>query len=91
MAVVPPFNFITLHYAYFIVTSLVCSVIFWGVSNPLRSVSYADALFMCVSAITGAGLNTVCLSSRQRHQPLGLAFHLLDAFSNTFARWIYLH
>ncbi|RMZ45940.1 hypothetical protein AFCA_001194 [Aspergillus flavus] len=68
MAVVPPFNFITLHYAYFIVTSLVCSVIFWGASNPLRSVSYADALFMCVSAITGAGLNTVDLSSLNTFQ-----------------------
>ena len=62
MAVVPPLNFITLHYAYFIITSLVFSVIFWGASNPFLSVSYADALFMCVSAITGAGLNTVCLS-----------------------------
>ncbi|KAE8419247.1 cation transport protein-domain-containing protein [Aspergillus pseudocaelatus] len=68
MAVVPPFNFITLHYTYFIVTSLICSVIFWGASNPLRSISYADALFMCVSAITGAGLNTVDLSSLNTFQ-----------------------
>ncbi|KAL3481932.1 cation transport protein-domain-containing protein [Aspergillus californicus] len=55
----PPFNFLTLHYAYFIIVSLISSLVFWGVSNPARSVSYTDSLFMCVSAITGAGLNSV--------------------------------
>ncbi|KAE8148201.1 cation transport protein-domain-containing protein [Aspergillus avenaceus] len=68
MAVVPPFNFITLHYAYFIVTPLICSIIFWGASTPFRSVAYIDALFMCVSAMTGAGLNTVDLSSLNTFQ-----------------------
>ncbi|KAE8355361.1 cation transport protein-domain-containing protein [Aspergillus coremiiformis] len=68
MAVIPPFNFITLHYSYFIATALICSVIFWGASNPVRSVSYADALFLCVSAMTGAGLNTVDLSSLNTFQ-----------------------
>ena len=60
MAVVPPCNFIVLHYTYFILTPLICSAIFWGVSTPSHSVAYVDALFMCVSAITGAGLNSVC-------------------------------
>ncbi|KAL4909920.1 hypothetical protein BDW74DRAFT_45729 [Aspergillus multicolor] len=55
----PPFNFLTLHYAYFIIVSLISSLIFWGASNPSRSVWYTDALFMCVSAITGTGLNSV--------------------------------
>ncbi|KAL5049610.1 hypothetical protein BDW71DRAFT_175098 [Aspergillus fruticulosus] len=55
----PPFNFLTLHYTYFIVVSLISSLIFWGASNPRRSVSYTDALFMCVSAMTGTGLNSV--------------------------------
>lgn len=59
MAILPPFNFLTLHYAYFIFMPLVCSAIFWGAS---RQVSYVDSLFLCVSAITGAGLNTVCPS-----------------------------
>ncbi|KAF5861979.1 hypothetical protein ETB97_012302 [Aspergillus alliaceus] len=68
MAVVPPCNFITLHYAYFLAAPLICSVIFWGASNPFRSVSYTDALFMCVSAMTGAGLNTVDLSSLNTFQ-----------------------
>lgn len=61
IAVLPPFNFLTLHYTYFFATGLICSVIFWASSTPFRSVGYTDALFMCVSAMTGAGLNTVFL------------------------------
>ncbi|KFY49332.1 hypothetical protein V496_10086 [Pseudogymnoascus sp. VKM F-4515 (FW-2607)] len=60
---VPPLNFITVHYAYFVVTCLVCSLIFWGASNPAQSVSYTDSLFLVVSAMTEAGLNTVNLST----------------------------
>lgn len=59
MAILPPCNFIVLHYAYFILTPLICSVIFWRSSTPARSVTYVDSLFMCVSAMTGAGLNSV--------------------------------
>lgn len=60
LAVLPPFNFLTVHYVYFIGTCLVTSVIFYLTSTPWRSVSYVDSLFMCVSAMTGAGLNVVC-------------------------------
>ncbi|EQB56524.1 hypothetical protein CGLO_03467 [Colletotrichum gloeosporioides Cg-14] len=58
----PPLNFITLHYAYFIGTSLLASAVFYASSNPRGSISYVDALFLVVSAITEAGLNTVNLS-----------------------------
>ncbi|KAL3430890.1 cation transport protein-domain-containing protein [Aspergillus tetrazonus] len=58
-SLLPPFNFLSLHYTYFIVVSLISSLIFWGASNPPRSVSYTDALFMCISAMTGTGLNSV--------------------------------
>ncbi|RAL05454.1 putative potassium transporter [Aspergillus ibericus CBS 121593] len=68
MAVLPPFNFLTLHYAYFIATPLICSAIFWGSATPSRSISYVDSLFMCVSAMTGAGLNTVDLSALNSFQ-----------------------
>ncbi|KAI9932230.1 hypothetical protein MW887_009740 [Aspergillus wentii] len=68
MAVCPPFNFLTLHYAYFLATPLICSAIFWGAAEPSRSIAYVDALFMCVSAMTGAGLNTVDLSSLNSFQ-----------------------
>lgn len=85
MAALPPCNFIVLHYAYFILTPLVCSAIFWGSSTPARSVAYVayvDSLFMCVSAMTGAGLNTVCSNNIP-----GVFIHgLLMCF-----RSIYLH
>lgn len=61
-AFLPPLNFITIHYAYFIILTLVTSVIFWGSSNPDFSIGYADSLFLTVSAMTEAGLNTVNLS-----------------------------
>jgi hypothetical protein len=61
-AYLPPVNFITIHYAYFIVVCLVSSVIFWGSSDPAFSISYTDSLFLVVSAMTEAGLNTVNLS-----------------------------
>ncbi|PYI29979.1 cation transporter [Aspergillus indologenus CBS 114.80] len=68
LAVLPPFNFLTLHYAYFLATPLICSAIFWGSATPARSIAYVDALFMCVSAMTGAGLNTVDLSKLNSFQ-----------------------
>lgn len=59
----PPSNFITIHYAYFIVVCLISSVIFWGSSDPAFSISYVDSLFIVISAMTEAGLNTVNLST----------------------------
>ena len=64
----PPLNFITLHYAYFIGVCLFSSVIFWGSSTPPRSISYIDSLFLVVSAMTEAGLNTVNLSQMNTFQ-----------------------
>ena len=53
----PPLNFITIHYTYFIVVPLIASVVFWGSSNPSFSISYVDSLFLVISAMTEAGLN----------------------------------
>lgn len=61
-AFLPPLNFITIHYAYFIIVILVTSLIFWGSSDPAFSIAYVDSLFLTVSAMTEAGLNTVNLS-----------------------------
>lgn len=58
----PSLNFITIHYAYFIVVCLISSVIFWRSSDPAFSISYTDSLFLVVSAMTEAGLNTVNIS-----------------------------
>lgn len=41
---------------------MVSSVIFWGSQTPPRSVTYTDSLYLTVSAMTLAGLNTVNLS-----------------------------
>ncbi|KAK6722793.1 hypothetical protein SNK04_001646 [Fusarium graminearum] len=60
--VVPPINFITIHYAYFIFGSLIFSVIFWGSSQPSQSIDYIDCLFLVVSSFCDTGLNTVNLS-----------------------------
>ncbi|SPJ70951.1 related to TRK1 - Potassium transporter I [Fusarium torulosum] len=59
---IPPINFITLHYAYFIFGSLLFSVIFWGSSEPSHSIPYIDCLFLVVSSFCDVGLNTVNLS-----------------------------
>ncbi|MCJ1386052.1 hypothetical protein MMC17_009177 [Xylographa soralifera] len=64
----PPLNFITLHYLYFIGVCMVTSVIFWGASTPARSVTYTDSLFLVVSAMSEAGLNTVNLSQLNTFQ-----------------------
>ncbi|KAF4444971.1 hypothetical protein F53441_11025 [Fusarium austroafricanum] len=59
---VPPINFITIHYAYFIFGSLFFSVIFWASSEPSHSIPYVDCLFLVVSSFCDTGLNTVNLS-----------------------------
>jgi Trk-type K+ transport system membrane component len=66
----PPLNFITLHYAYFIGVCLVSSIIFWGASTPPRSITYTDSLYLTVSAMTLAGLNTVNLSQLNNFQQI---------------------
>ncbi|OAA60745.1 Cation transporter [Cordyceps fumosorosea ARSEF 2679] len=57
------FNFITVHYCYFIVVCLLASGVFWASSSPRGAISYVDCLFVVVSAVTEAGLNTVNLST----------------------------
>lgn len=58
----PPVNFITVHYTYFIITALLGSAIFYGTSSPPYSVGWWDSLFMVTSALTGSGLNSVNVS-----------------------------
>ncbi|OJD35784.1 cation transporter [Diplodia corticola] len=86
----PPLNFITLHYAYFFFTCLLSAVIFWGASTPARSVSFTDSLFLCVSAMTLAGLNTVNLSSLNTFQQV-LLFLLIMAGSAIFVSAFVVH
>ncbi|RFU32561.1 hypothetical protein B7463_g3798, partial [Scytalidium lignicola] len=71
-AYLPGWNFITVHYTYFIIASLLGSVIVWATSTPARSVSYVDSLFLVVSAMTESGLNTVNLSQLTTFQQIWL-------------------
>ncbi|ESK97349.1 potassium transporter [Moniliophthora roreri MCA 2997] len=55
-------NFYRVHILFFTFTPLIFSAIFYA-SNGQNHISYIDALFNCVSAITVCGLATVDLSS----------------------------
>jgi uncharacterized membrane protein YgcG len=68
----PQLNFITIHYTYFFSMCLITSVIFWGSSDPDKSISYTDSLFLVVSAMTEAGLNTINLSQMTTWQQIML-------------------
>jgi hypothetical protein len=78
----PRFNFITLHYTYFIFTCLVCAVIFWGASTPKKSVPFTDSLFFTVSAMTEAGLNTINVSTLNTFQQTMLFLLIIVGSSN---------
>lgn len=60
MADLLEFNPLRLHYAYFILTSFIGSIIFYTAPSPIHGLQYPDALFMCFSAMTGTGLGVVC-------------------------------
>lgn len=70
---IPPVNFITLHYAYFIAVTIIGTLIFWGASHPAKSVGWWDSMFMVMSALTASGLNTVNLSQLTIFQQVELA------------------
>lgn len=73
----PPVNFITMHHAYFVFVGLLFALIFWGASNPSRSVSFTDSLFLVESAFTGSGLNTINISLLTTGQQVILALMMV--------------
>ncbi|CAN8097576.1 unnamed protein product [Discula destructiva] len=73
----PPVNFISMHHAYFVFVGLLVAVIFWGISNPSRSVSFIDSLFLVESAFTSSGLNTLNLSELATGQQVILAIMMV--------------
>ncbi|KAK8016641.1 High-affinity potassium transport protein [Apiospora rasikravindrae] len=86
----PPLNYITLHYAYFVVVCMVFSLIHWGASNPHNSISYTDSLFLVVSAMTEAGLNTVNLSEMTTFQQVLLCILIMLGSSIWVSIWTVL-
>lgn len=87
---VPHLTFITLHYAYFILTCLVAALIFYGSSTPARSVRLIDSVFLAVSAMTEAGLNTVNLSELNTWQQV-ILFLLIICGSAIFVSSAVIH
>lgn len=72
-------NFYRLHVLVLTVVPLVVGAIFYGSnSNKHPPTSYTDSLFLCVSAITATGLNTVLLSALTRWQQV-ILFLLFSA------------
>ncbi|CAG9986970.1 unnamed protein product [Clonostachys byssicola] len=70
----PPLNYITIHYAYFIIVIVISSLIFWGSSSSFNAVEYVDSLFLVTSALTTTGLNTTNLSQLTTWQQVQLWF-----------------
>ncbi|KAK4124236.1 TrkH-domain-containing protein [Parathielavia appendiculata] len=83
----PPLNFIIIHYAYFIIICLAMSLVFWGSSNPAQTISYTDSLFLVVSAMTEAGLNTVNLSRMTTWQQVILFLLIIFGSSVWVSIW----
>ncbi|KAJ0103897.1 hypothetical protein J7T55_004222 [Diaporthe amygdali] len=73
----PPVNYITVHYAYFLIVGLISTLIFWGASHPALSVGFWDSMFMAFSALTSAGLNTINISAMSGGQQAILAILLM--------------
>ncbi|GKT64982.1 cation transporter [Colletotrichum tofieldiae] len=86
----PPLNFISLHYVYFVATTLLASVLFYASSNPHGSISYVDSLFLVVSAMTEAGLNTVNLSEMTVWQQVMLWLLIIIGSSVWVSIWTVL-
>lgn len=83
----PPLNFITIHYAYFLGVILVSSLVFWGSSDPDFRISYTDSLFLVVSAMTESGLNTVNLSQMTTWQQIILFLLIIFGSSIWVSIW----
>lgn len=90
----PPINFITMHHAYFIFVGLIFAVIFWGSSQPTRSVGFMDSLFLVESAFTGSGLNTINISQLTTGQQVILALMMIlgsPVLVGLFTIWFRAH
>ncbi|KAF2483418.1 cation transport protein-domain-containing protein [Neohortaea acidophila] len=86
----PPLNFLTIHWMYFIFTALLTALIFWGSTTTAHHINFTNALFFTVSAMTEAGLNPVNLSALNTFQQV-LLFLLILAGSPVFVSAFVVH
>lgn len=75
------FSFFRIHLLYFMVTPCIAAAIMYA-SNGDTPISYVDALFMCVSAMTVTGLNSVLVAPLSRWQQ-GILFILMTIGSTS--------
>ncbi|ROW08609.1 hypothetical protein VPNG_06205 [Cytospora leucostoma] len=73
----PPINFITMHYAYFIFLGLIFAIILWGTAQNPGDISFMDSLYLVASAFTTSGLNPVNLSQLTTGQQVILAIMMI--------------
>ncbi|KAF1928388.1 high affinity potassium transport protein [Didymella exigua CBS 183.55] len=86
----PKLNFITLHYTYLVVMTLIGSVILYGE----RNMDYIDALFFASGSATQSGLNTIDVNKLALYQQIALmliACLCTPIFINTFVVFIRLY
>ncbi|KAJ8108480.1 hypothetical protein OPT61_g8143 [Boeremia exigua] len=83
-------NFITLHYTYILVMTIIGSVIMYGSKN----MSYIDALFFASGAATQSGLNTIDVNTLHLYQQVAVMLITClctPIFINTFVVFIRLY
>ncbi|KAJ4331085.1 low affinity potassium transporter [Didymella glomerata] len=86
----PKLNFITLHYTYLIVMTLIGSVILYG----QRNIDYIDALFFASGSATQSGLNTIDVNKLALYQQIAIMLITCvctPIFINTFVVFIRLY
>ncbi|RYP52363.1 hypothetical protein DL768_002474 [Monosporascus sp. mg162] len=83
----PSLDYITIHYAYFVFVSLAASLLVLSSSNPSFGIPYVDSLFLVISAMTVAGLNTVNLSQMTTWQQIMLLLLIIIGSSIWVSIW----
>ncbi|KAK3295239.1 cation transport protein-domain-containing protein [Chaetomium fimeti] len=87
----PPINFVTLHYAYFIFSCLIFAAIFQACgSSTTPEIGYLDSLFVTMSALTATGMNTVNLSEMSLGQQIILFLSLMLGHPILISLWTVL-
>jgi hypothetical protein len=87
----PPINFITLHYAYFILSCLFFALVFWGSGSPSSlQIGFLDSLYLSMSALTSTGMNTVNVSQMSTGQQIVLFIAMLLGHPILISLWTVL-
>ncbi|KAK3302795.1 cation transport protein-domain-containing protein [Chaetomium strumarium] len=87
----PPVNFITVHYAYFILSCLFFALVFWGTgSSASVEIGFLDSLYLSMSALTSTGLNTVNVSQMSTGQQVVLFLAMLLGHPVLISLWTVL-